>query len=110
MLFVAQPEIHLHPSVQSSFGAYITNQINATKKSYMVETHSEYLINKIRLAVVKGELSEKDIHVYFLESTESDTIVHKIQFTKTGQILNAPPDFFKTYMMDVMEIAINAAE
>jgi predicted ATPase len=109
-LFVAQPEIHLHPSVQSSFGAYMVQQIKKTKKNYVVETHSEYLINRIRLAIVKGELQEEDIAVYYLESKANDTQLHKIKFTKDGRILNAPEDFFKTYMIDVMEIALNAVE
>jgi predicted ATPase len=108
--FMAEPEIHLHPSAQSSFGAYITQQIKKTKKNYVIETHSEYLINRIRLAVVKGELEAKDIAVYYMESKINDTEVHKIEFTKDGRILNAPEDFFKTYMIDVMEIALHATE
>lgn len=107
-LFVAQPEIHLHPSVQSLFGDYLVDQINSTKKNYVVETHSEYLLNRIRLAIVKGQLKEKELSIYFIENKADDAILHKIRFAKNGQILNAPEDFFKTYMMDVMEIALNA--
>jgi predicted ATPase len=109
-LFVAQPEIHLHPSVQSSFGDYLANQINTTNKNYVIETHSEYLLNKIRLAIVKGELNEEDVNVGFTDNDDNENVVHKISFTPRGQILNAPKNFFKTYMMDVMEIAINAAD
>ncbi len=109
-LFVAQPEIHLHPSVQSSFGDYLVNQINTTNKNYIIETHSEYLLNKIRLAIVKGELKEEDVNVVFTDNDDNENVVHKINFTPRGQILNAPKNFFKTYMMDVMEIAINAAD
>jgi len=107
-LFVAQPEIHLHPSVQSLFGDYIVDQINSSGKNYVVETHSEYLLNRIRLAIVKGQLKEDELSIYFIENKAEDAILHKIKFAKNGQILNAPDDFFKTYMMDVMEIALNA--
>lgn len=107
-LFVAQPEIHLHPSVQSLFGDYLVDQINTTNKNYVVETHSEYLLNRIRLAIVKGQLKEDELSIYFVENKADDAILHKIKFAKNGQILNAPEDFFKTYMMDVMEIALNA--
>ncbi len=107
-LFVAQPEIHLHPSVQSSFGGFITDQIKSTQKNYVIETHSEYFLNRIRLAIVKGELEEHDLAVYYLDNNKNDAKIHKITFAKNGQILNAPEDFFKTYMIDVMEIAMNA--
>lgn len=107
-LFIAQPEIHLHPSVQSSFGDYLVKQIKENSKKYVIETHSEYLINKIRLAIVKGEIREDEVKVIFVDNQLNESITHKIIFNKQGQILNAPENFFKTYMMDVMEIAINA--
>lgn len=106
-LFIAQPEIHLHPSVQSSFGDYLIGQINEAGKNYIIETHSEYLLNKIRLGIVKKQINEKDVKILFIDNLGN---IHKITFNKEGQILNAPDDFFKTYMMDVMEIAISAAE
>ena len=31
-----------------------------------------------------------------------------IDFSKDGKILNAPKGFFETYMLDVMDIALNA--
>jgi len=108
-LFVAQPEIHLHPSVQSSFGGYLVNQVKTNSKNYVIETHSEYLLNKIRLAVVKGEIDQNDVKVLFIEDKIDGNEIHKITFNTDGQILNAPNNFFKTYMMDVMEIAIQAA-
>lgn len=109
-LFIAQPEIHLHPSIQSSFGDYLTNQIKVNSKKYVVETHSEYLLNKIRLSIVKGEINQDDVKIIFVDNQGEKNILHKIVFNKSGQILNAPENFFKTYMMDVMEIAINASE
>ncbi|MDR2149099.1 MAG: DUF3696 domain-containing protein [Tannerella sp.] len=108
-LFIAQPEIHLHPSVQSSFGDYLLNQIKKSSKKYIIETHSEYLLNKIRLGIVKGEIDENDVKVLFIDNQGDEAVTHKIKFNKQGQVLNAPENFFKTYMMDVMEIAINAA-
>ncbi|UCH95697.1 MAG: DUF3696 domain-containing protein [Candidatus Aminicenantes bacterium] len=107
-LFVAQPEIHLHPSVQAEFGNYMVNQIKESDKNYIIETHSEYLLNRIRLAIVKKEVTHQDVKVYYLQNDGEDTQTHQLEFTTDGQILNAPEDFFKTYMMDVMNIAVNA--
>jgi predicted ATPase len=109
-LFIAESEAHLHPSVQSSFGDYLANQINSTAKNYIIETHSEYLLNKIRLAIVKGELKEDDVKVLFIDNEGPENVIHNISFTPKGRIVNAPKNFFKTYLMDAMQIAINAAE
>ncbi len=109
-LFVSQPEIHLHPSIQANFADYLINQIKKTNKSYIIETHSEYLINRLRLAIVKKESEKKDIKSYFFLNNGIDVTSYELDFTETGQIKNAPEDFFKTYMMDVMEIALNSFE
>lgn len=133
LLFLAEPEIHLHPSVQSKFGDYIVKQINerqkknfevkpskyfdkeesmfydvSKNKNYIIETHSEYFLNRIRLAIVKGELKKEDVKVYFMENKGDDTDVYDIDFKKNGAIKNAPKSYFRTYMTDTMDIALNA--
>lgn len=107
-LMLAEPEIHLHPSVQAKFADYIINQINNSDKNYVIETHSEYILNRIRLAIVKSDLKKEDVKVYFLENQKDDTEVFDIDFKKNGAIKNAPDNFFETYSMDVMDIALNA--
>lgn len=107
-LYLQEPETHLHPSVQSKFGEYIVNQINNSEKNYVIETHSEYFLNRIRLAIVKGDLKKEDVKVYFLENNGEDTDVYDIEFTTTGVIKNAPKSFFETYFADSMAITLNA--
>ncbi len=108
-LIISQPETHLHPSIQASLGNYLVKQVNQLEKQYIVETHSEYLINRLRLCIVKGEIKPEDVAVYYFENTAKEgSIAHRIEFTKRGQILNAPQVFFDTYMMDTMNIALNA--
>ncbi len=107
-LTLSQPEIHLHPKIQALFGNYLAKKINKSSKQYIVETHSEYLLNRIRLLLVKGELKPEDVHVYYFENDGIKSIVHKVDFTTDGQIQGAPDGFFDTYGMDVMDIALNA--
>lgn len=107
-LFVSQPEIHLHPSIQSKFGEYVANQVKSSDKNYVLETHSEYLINRLRLAIVEGYIAEEDVKLYHLENKNNEAIVHPVKLTKTGEIIGAPQDFFDTYMIDTMNIAMAA--
>ncbi len=109
-LYAAQPELHLHPSVQADFASYLMQQVASCSKRYIIETHSEYLLNRIRLGIVKGIISEDDVKVYYLQMVNGKSTISPLSFTKNGQILGAPDDFFKTYMMDVMNIAIEAME
>lgn len=106
-LFAAQPEIHLHPNAQANYADYMISQLNLGK-NYVVETHSEYLLNRIRLAIVKGVLNEEDVRIYYLAQEKDSTKIYPIKFTRNGQIIGAPKDFFETYMIDVMNIAMEA--
>ncbi|MBL7689984.1 MAG: DUF3696 domain-containing protein [Flavipsychrobacter sp.] len=107
-LFISQPEVHLHPSIQSDFGGYVANQVSKNQKRYVIETHSEYFLNKIRLLIVKGLLKTDDVKVYFFDKNKNKVTPHALDFLSNGVIANAPPDFFATYMTDVMDIALNA--
>lgn len=107
-LFIAQPEIHLHPKIQAQFADYIIDRIIKDDKKYIIETHSEYLLNRVRLAIAKKTIEEKDIKTYFIENNGYKAKYFDLKFLKNGQILNAPKSFFDTYMLDVMNIAIEA--
>lgn len=108
-LAISQPEIHLHPRIQATLGDYFARQIKKTEKQYIVETHSEYLINRLRLLIVKGELNPNDVKLYYMENDGDKTTTYKIELTTDGQIKNAPQGFFDTYEMDVMDIALYAS-
>jgi predicted ATP-dependent endonuclease of OLD family len=107
-LVVSQPEIHLHPSVQAALANYFCKQSDKFEKRYILETHSEYLISRFRLLVAKGELKEDDVSAYYFSPRAGRPVCHRLRFRKNGRIEGAPEDFFSTYMMDAMDIAMNA--
>jgi hypothetical protein len=107
-LFIAQPEIHLHPKVQAQFGDYIIDRMKKNDKRYIIETHSEYLINRIRLAIAKNIISTNQVKTYFIDNNGEKAKHYNLELLKNGQIKNAPRTFFDTYMLDVMNIAIEA--
>lgn len=107
-LYIAQPEIHLHPKIQAQFADYIVNRINKDQKKYIIETHSEYLINRLRLSICEDKIEEESVSIVYIENNGTAAKDHKIKFLKNGQIINAPESFFDTYMIDVMNIAISA--
>lgn len=107
-LAISQPEIHLHPKIQATFGNYLANQVKRTEKQYIVETHSEYLLNRIRLLLTTGELKPEDVRVLYFENDGVRSTVHDVEFATDGQIKGAPAGFFDTYGIDIMDIAMNA--
>lgn len=107
-LIISQPEMHLHPSVQASLANYFIAKVNDEKKNYILETHSEYLIHRLRKNIVRNVLKQDDIKTFYFENSMDGSIIHDIEFTPKGAIKNAPKGFFETYMIDVMDIAMES--
>lgn len=106
-LLVAQPEIHLHPPSQALYGNYLADQVQRENKNYIIETHSEYLLNRIRLLVTQGKIDNKNLRIYFFVNKNEGAKTYPIEFTKEGKILGAPKEFFDTYSTDILNIALN---
>ena len=107
-LAVSQPETHLHPSAQADLADHFVRGISSRGLRYIVETHSEYFLNRLRLLVAQKKLKTDDISVVFLKNDGAAVKLSNIQFLPDGRIEGAPDDFFKTYMIDVMNIALSA--
>ena len=106
-LMVSQPEIHLHPSVQAQLANYFVNQAQESGKRYLIETHSDYLLTRLRLLIAQNKLSSEDIAVYHFSPSRGYSRVDEILFKADGTIEGAPKDFFETYLCDVMNIALS---
>ncbi len=106
-LLVNQPEVHLHPSSQALLGNYFASRLKTRR--YILETHSEYLINRLRLLAVQGKLNVKDVSILFFEAPSSSTktpTIHSIEIGEDGSLINAPRSFFQTYFLDTFNLAL----
>lgn len=94
-LIFEQPELHLHPRVQSRLADFFLS-MTLLGKQCIVETHSEHLINKLRerVASSKGAQLANDIVMYFVAATEGRSTYTPVQITPTGSIKNWPVGFF----------------
>lgn len=108
ILFLNQPEVHLHPTSQAKLADYFVSR--SKQRQFIVETHSEYIINRLRVLTMKGKLDPKDVSIVFLASTQSGGLQqHMISLNADGSLNNAPPEFFQTYYLDSFELAMGGA-
>lgn len=104
-LMVNQPEIHLHPSSQALLANYFVERL--ANRQYIVETHSEYLINRIRLLVARGEIPSESVCVIYCASDgKGGSSVYDVRIEVDGSLSGAPRDFFATYAADAFGIAM----
>ena len=92
VFIVENPEAHLHPAGQSEIGRFLV-RLAATGVQVVIETHSDHVLNGIRLAVT-GErlLAAEDVAIHFLGLDESEN--KEISIGSTGALDVWPPGFF----------------
>jgi predicted ATPase len=95
-LIFEQPELHLHPKVQTRLSDFFLS-IALNGKQCLIETHSEYLINRVRYRAAeesKDNRVTKNLKVYFVEKTDNSSSFREVKVNEYGAILDWPEGFF----------------
>ncbi len=102
-----QPEIHLHPRAQAALGTLMCNWLTLSRKrgnehSLIIETHSNYLVDRIRMEVRddKVDITPDEVSVVFFESRGLDVQIHNVSFDRLGNV-EAPPAYASFFMEEV---------
>lgn len=97
VIILEQPELHLHPKVQTRLADFFVS-MNALGKQCILETHSEYLINRLRLLVAKSDSTKvsDETMIYFVEKdkTIGYSKYREIIINPYGKIEHWPDGFF----------------
>lgn len=98
---IEQPELHLHPRLQSKFAEAMADVVNAARSNgleviLVIETHSETIVNKIGHLISDHVLASEDVNVVLFDKadTNSPTDVISGTFDKDGYLTNWPIGFF----------------
>lgn len=103
-IILEQPEIHLHPSVQSGLADVFIDVIKTRKLQIILESHSEHLLHRLqrRIAEEKDRLTNQDISLYFCNMTpEGNSKLTALEIDNFGNITNWPENFFGDEMGDL---------
>jgi Uncharacterized conserved protein len=94
-LIFEQPELHLHPKVQTRLADFFISMI-LLKKQCIIETHSEYLINRLRYlsAISEGNYIPENALIYFVEKEDENSTFSPIKINEYGVIKDWPCGFF----------------
>ncbi|MGK7079413.1 AAA family ATPase [Enterobacter cloacae] len=104
---IEQPEIHLHPKMQAWLTDALINIALKENKRFIIETHSDAIIRRIRLRIVdsKSSLTTNDVGICNLErySEDNSTVLKKVPITEDGDI-TWPAGFLDTEIQDTLQI------
>ena len=106
MLLLQQPEVHLHPQAQAEMGSLLCAAA-ASEKQLIVETHSDHLMDRVRMDVRDGttKLKPQDVSLLFFERGDLEVNIHSIGFNSVGAVVGAP-EGYRQFFMDELDRSI----
>jgi len=99
VFLMQQPEVHLHPSAQAAIGSLFCELAGAGRQ-LVVETHSDHLLERVRLDIRDGKskLKPEDVSILYFERKDIEVNIHSLGLDRNGNVLNAPPSYGKFFM------------
>jgi len=110
LILLEQPELHLNPGMQQKLADFLLF-MSRTGRQIIVETHSEYLITRLR----RNAASTPDDHKYFTviyveRDPEAGTSYRTVSVDDQGDLSEWPKGFFDHVAEDLRVLMRRAAE
>ena len=102
IVLIENPEAHIHPEGQAKIMELICKAAK-TGVQFIIETHSDHILNGLLVAVKKQILNPGETSIYFFdrETTMHETIVMHLPVLEGGKIKKPPKKFFDRMDIDL---------
>ena len=102
VFLLQQPEVHLHPSAQAALGSLFC-RIAGPERQLIVETHSDHMLDRIRMDVRDGVfgLKPEDVSILFFERRNLAVQIFSLRIDDQGNLCDAPQSYRRFFMDEV---------
>ena len=97
VFLLQQPEVHLHPRAQADLAELFVESYRKNRNRFLIETHSDYIVDRIRILVRTGSVKPEDVSILYFEPVGNSVKIHNLALDKHGNLRDAPDgyrDFF----------------
>ena len=104
-LLIENPEVHLHPRAQQRIG-WLLARAAASGVQIIVETHSDHVLNGMRLATKERRICHDDVAVHFFSPSPDEEAVRprSPSIDADGRLSDWPEGFFDQFDMALSEL------
>lgn len=107
MIVIENPESHIHPRGQAEMGRLIALATSAGAQLF-IETHSDHIINGIRVAVKDNLIGHDDVNILFFDKESNDneqfTRISPIKLDKNGEMNLYPSNFLDEWANQLLKL------
>ncbi|MDE0103428.1 MAG: AAA family ATPase [Bryobacterales bacterium] len=101
MFLLQQPEVHLHPSAQAALGTLFC-EMASSRRQLIVETHSDHLIDRVRMDIRDGttKLKPEDVSILYFERDNLSASIYSLGWDANGNLItkNGPmPEGYRQF-------------
>ena len=104
LLLLQQPEVHLHPQAQAALGSFFASFVAHGPAMVVAETHSDYIVDRIRQEVANGSINSERVQILFFEMTPKGAKVHQLLLDDLGNVLNAPSSYRAFFLKEELNL------
>lgn len=101
-----QPELHLHPAAHGNLAERFANSTLKSSKRYLIETHSQNFVLRLRRMVAEGKLDKDNLIIYYVNFDEEkgESNLREINVFNDGKVDYWPTDVFSETLIETKAI------
>jgi predicted ATPase len=100
-IYIAQqPEVHLHPEAQAALGTLLVDESRRIEGYIVVETHSDFLIDRVRRHIREGKISAEEVSLLYFSRNEFSADISTITIGPRGEILGMPENYREFFLRE----------
>jgi len=107
LIIIENPESHIHPRGQAELGKLIAKTA-MNDVQIIVETHSDHILNGIRVAVKEGEIDNDKVAIFYydkiVEASEQYSKVVDIYVDKNGELSEYPKNLLEEWSNQLFKL------
>ena len=96
---IQQPEVHLHPRAQAALGDLIYQVAELNEKRFLVETHSDFTVDRFRMNFRQNKEHKTTAQVLFFKRTSIGNEVSIIKIDPNGEYPEDQPPAFREFFV-----------
>jgi len=107
ILIIENPESHIHPRGQAELGRLIALAAQ-TGAQIFVETHSDHILNGIRVAVKEQHIDKENVNILYFDKTTNDkesfSNIHKLRVDSNGTLSELPQNLLTEWTTQMSKL------
>lgn len=107
LIIIEEPETHLHPAAHGVLAQrFVESYLEDGNKRYLIETHSQNFVLRMRRLVAEGTLKAEDLAIYYVgfDEEKKESSLKKIGVDSLGRVAWWPEHIFNETLTETMAI------